>query len=374
MSEAGIQSVLDGRINYAQCWEDFNVLRTALRVKKGDRVLSICSAGDNSLALAIDGASEVICIDVSAPQLALAELKWVASQELKQSGIMTLLGLNDAGRRVFLYHQIRDKLSSPSQLWWDHNEKIIRTGVLESGRFERYLELFRTRILPLIHRRKKVLTLANLRDLEEQQDFYSQQWNNVRWKLLFRLFFSRRAMASMGRSKEQFNYVEGPVSEAFLQRTKHALTQIPIRSNPYLQWILRGEYPNIEETHPYLSSEGLKRLKSRSSTMTFVHSGVVEYLQKCEPNSIDAFNFSNIFEYLSPAEYEEILRLSIRAATDGARVAYWNLLAPRSCPESLRSDLISLHDRANALHHQDRAFFYSRFHLEVVDKSGTRHG
>ena len=83
MSDADVQSVMGGRINYAQCWEDITVLRTALQIKKGDRVLSICSAGDNSFALGIDGASEVICIDLSAPQIALAELKWIAIQELK---------------------------------------------------------------------------------------------------------------------------------------------------------------------------------------------------------------------------------------------------------------------------------------------------
>ena len=146
-------------------------------------------------------------------------------------------------------------------------------------------------------------------------------------------------MSSLGRSKEQFQFVDGAVSEVILQRTKHALTQIPIRSNPYLQWILTGEFPNIEDTHPYLSTEGLKRLKAQDSTLTFVHSGVVEYLKECEPNSIDAFNFSNIFEYLSPTEHEEIRRRSIRAAKAGARVAYSNLLAPRSCPVSLRDEL-----------------------------------
>jgi len=369
MSDADVQSVMDGRINYAQCWEDITVLRTALQIKEGDRVLSICSAGDNSFALGIDGASEVICIDVSAPQIALAELKWLAIQELKQSGIFTLLGLNDAGRRVFLYHQLRDKLSDSSRMWWDSHEDIIRQGILNSGRFERYLEHFRTRVLPLIHRQKTVNTLAGLSNLDEQRTFYDGKWNNWRWKGLFRLFFSRRVMASLGRSPEQFRYVQGPVSEMILRRTKHALTEIPIQSNPYLQWILTGQFTDIEDAHPYLTFTGLRRLKERSPKMTFVHSGIVEYLEQCDSNSIDAFNFSNIFEYLSPEEHEHILQLCIRVATDGARMAYWNLLAPRSRPESLAKMIVPQEQRAAALHRQDRAFFYSQFHLEIIDKS-----
>jgi len=374
MSDADVQAVLDGRINYAQCWEDVTVLRTALQIKEGDRVLSICSAGDNSFALGIDGAAEVICIDVSAPQLALAELKWLAIQELEQSGLFTLLGLNKAGRRVFLYHQIREKLSVPSRLWWDSNEDIIRTGILDSGRFEQYLNQFRTRVLPLIHRHKTVQRLAGLNDLDQQRIFYDQKWNNLRWKTLFRLFFSRRVMASLGRSPEQFRYVRGPVSEAILHRTKHALTEIPIRSNPYLQWILTGSFTDINDAHPYLTEMGLRRLKEKSPKMTFIHRGVVEYLESCEANSIDAFNFSNIFEYLSPEEHEHILNLCVRAATDGARIAYWNLLTPRSRPESLAAVIFPQENRAKALHEQDRAFFYSQFHLEIVDKSGVKDG
>ena len=43
-----------------------------LAVQPGERVLSICSAGDNSFAFCLDKASEVVCIDLSQPQLALA--------------------------------------------------------------------------------------------------------------------------------------------------------------------------------------------------------------------------------------------------------------------------------------------------------------
>ena len=109
--------------------------------------------------------------------------------------------------------------------------------------FEQYLGLFRTRILPLIHRRKTVNALLTLDDLDAQRQFYAKRWNNLRWQGLFRVFFSQRVMAARGRSPEQFAHVEGPVSAAILGRAKHALTEIPVKSNPYLNWILSGHYP-----------------------------------------------------------------------------------------------------------------------------------
>jgi S-adenosylmethionine-diacylglycerol 3-amino-3-carboxypropyl transferase len=361
-------AVLDARLNYAQCWEDIDVLREALSVKEGERVLSICSAGDNSFAFCLDKASEVVCIDLSRPQLALAELKWLGVQELKQSGLMTLLGLNKAGRRVFLYHQLKGGLSAASRNWLDSNEELIREGLLSSGRFERYLCQFRQKVLPLIHRKKTVNHLLSLTDSEEQKVFYDRKWNNWRWQSLFRLFFSQRVMASRGRSQEQFAYVEGPVSAAILSRAKHALTEIPIASNPYLHWIFTGGYQNIEAAHPYLSTPGLEACKSGETQVQFVHQDLEQYLEGCPSNSFSAFNYSNIFEYLSEDQHRRILELTHRVATPGARIAYWNLFVPRFCPPDMGAMFTRKTDQAESLLHRDRAFFYGGFQLEVVKK------
>ena len=95
----------------------------------------------------------------------------------------------------------------------------------------------------------------------------------------------------------------------------------------------------------------------------------LEYLQDCPDDSFDAFNFSNIFEYLSQEECEQIFALVYRKAKNGARLAYWNLMVPRSRPESMAAQFLPQKERSAALHLQDRAFFYSKFQLDLVDKS-----
>lgn len=367
MTESDL-SILDTRLNYAQCWEDVSILRAALSVQPGERVLSICSAGDNSFAFCLDKASEVVCIDLSQPQLALAELKWLGLQQLKQSGLFTLLGLNQPGRRVFLYHQIRDGLSKGARQWCDANEGLIREGILDSGRFEGYLRLFRQRILPLIHRKKVVDRLLDMSNLEEQREFYARRWSNWRWKLLFSMFFSKQIMATRGRSSAQFAHVDGPVSSAIMARTKHALTEIPISSNPYLQWILTGAYPNISDAHPYLTEAGISACQSGVTKISFVYQDLATYLESCPANSFSAFNYSNIFEYMSVDQHRHILDLTHRVGTPGARIAYWNLFVPRACPASLQDRIESRSREAAELLSRDRAFFYNAFRLEVVQK------
>ena len=50
----------------------------------------------------------------------------------------------------------------------------------------------------------------------------------------------------------------------------------------------------------------------------------------------------------------------------GGRLAYWNLLVDRRCPESLADVLKPNEDEAKALWEKDRAFFYSAFHLDEI--------
>ena len=60
--------------------------------------------------------------------------------------------------------------------------------------------------------------------------------------MLFRVFFSRFVMGRLGRDPEFFRYVEGSVSDRILSRTRHALTVLPTHANPFLAYILTGNY------------------------------------------------------------------------------------------------------------------------------------
>jgi len=358
--------VLEERLSYAQCWEDPAILSEALAVGPDDDVLSICSAGDNSFALAIDGARSVTAIDLSLPQLAIAELKLHAIRTLPPDGVYTLMGLNAFGRRVYTYHQIRAGLTMKVRKFWDMNEIIIREGLLSQGRFEKYLATFRTRLLPLVHRRKTVDAMLALSDPAAQRAFFDKRWDSVRWRALFRVFFSRRVMAAAGRSERHFQYVDGPVSSVFLGRAEHVLTGIPAQSNPFLQWILTGSFPDLEQAHPYLTTSGQEKLREAADRVRFIAQDLETHLEACEPGTYSAFNYSNVFEYLSEEQHTRILELTARAARPGARIAYWNLLVPRSCPASL-ADRIERHpERSAALLARDRAFVYGGFHLETV--------
>lgn len=360
------RAALGERISYAQSWEDPAVLQAGLSVGPGDRVLSICAAGDNSFALAIAGADSVTAIDLSAPQIALAKLKLAAAVAFDVERLRSFLGVGPIGQRVFLYHELRGSLDEQSRVFWDANEQWIRLGVLGCGKFEQYLASFRTRLLPAVHRRRTVDAFLACSTLEEQRALYDERWNTWRWRSLFRVFFSQTVMQRAGRSPAQFAHVKGPVSAAFLERTAHAMREIPVASNPFLQWILSGTYRDPECSQPYLSEDGHAKLVAAADRIEFVHDDLMGHLRSAGADRYTAFNFSDVPEYLSESETESLLRAAISASGPGARMAYWNLLVPRHRPESMASVLDRNTALGDALIRKDRAFFYGGFQIETV--------
>ncbi len=353
------------RISYAQCWEDPGVLVPALQPGPGSHVLSIASAGDNSLALALAGAERVTALDLSEPQLHLLALK-LAGGHLAYEEFLQLLGLLPGGRRVFLYHRAREFLAEEPRRYWDAHEDVIREGLLHSGKFERYLGTFRTKVLPLIHPRDRCETLAGFEDLAPQREFYERVWDNKRWRALFKVFFSKAVMQRLGRDPAQFAQVEGSVADRLLERARWVLTELPIASNPFLQWILTGSFPDLERSHPYLSRQAHGQLEDLGERLTLVHATLEEHLASVPAGTYSGFNYSNLFEYVPAEAHAEMLRLTAQAGRPGARVGYWNLFVPRSRPASLADRLGTLEEEAAALYATDRAFFYSAFRLEVV--------
>jgi S-adenosylmethionine-diacylglycerol 3-amino-3-carboxypropyl transferase len=80
----------------------------------------------------------------------------------------------------------------------------------------------------------------------------------------------------------------------------------------------------------------------------------------------DAFNLSDIFEYMSPQAHEDAYASILAAARPGARIAYWNMMAPRRVPAPLADRVTTDAALEAKLKPLDKAFFYSDFVIETV--------
>jgi S-adenosylmethionine-diacylglycerol 3-amino-3-carboxypropyl transferase len=351
-------------IRYAQCWEDADILLEALAIQPGDVCLAIASAGDNALAMLSRSPRRVIALDLSAAQLACVELRVAAYRELSHAELLALMGSSPDGHRPDLYRRCRPQLSSGAREFWDSHGAEIARGIGSAGKFEHYFALFRRRVLPLIHGRRRVEALLRGQSRAQREEFYQKHWNTWRWRLLFRVFFSRFVMGRIGRDPSFFAYVEGSVADRILERARYALTELDPTANPYLQWILTGRH--VSALPFALRPENFEAIRANLDRLEWRCQALEDYLSEAGPNAIDRYNLSDIFEYMSAENYQRLLERLVACGRRGGRLAYWNMLVPRGRPESMAAKLQPLTTLAQKLHRQDKAFFYSRFVVEEI--------
>lgn len=348
-------------IRYAQCWEDADILMEALDPGPGKRCISIASGGDNTLALLSRNPEYVLAVDLSAAQLACLELRVAGYRALQHEDLLALIGSIHSPNRMKLYRACRNHLSAYAAKFWDERSRFVEGGIGGCGKFEEYLRILRTAILPLVHTRRRLQMLLKEHSREERIAFYDRNWNNWRWRTLFRVFFSRRVMGAIGRDPEFFHYVEGSVSERILARTRYALTELEPAKNPYIWWIVTGTHG---EFLPFsLREENFENIRRNLDRLEWRLASLEDVEREA---AFDCFNLSDIFEYVSEQNYEEQLIRIISMARSGARLAYWNMLAPRKRPDTLAGKLDELTELAVSLFARDKAFFYSAFVVEQV--------
>ncbi len=350
-------------IRYAQVWEDADILVEALRPAAGDTVVSIASAGDNAFALLAEGCKQVIAVDMNPAQLACVRLRKAMYAKLTHDGFLELMGSRSSARRRQLLEDVAADLSDEDQRFWKAREKdVLLHGAGGAGKFERYFRTFREWVLPFIHNKETIEQLLRHREPADRERFYEQHWNIWGWRWMLKGFFSRTVMGRLGRDPAFFDHVEGSPAEQVARLTRKALVEQDPAANPYLHWILRGAHGKdlpraLREEQFDVIRERLDRLEDRLCTVeTLAEEGV----------KADAFNLSDIFEYMSPEAHAAAYASILATSRPGARIAYWNMMAPRRVPEALASRVRTNSELEAKLRPLDKAFFYRDFVIEEV--------
>lgn len=350
-------------IRYGNCWEDADVLCAALQVGPGKRVLSICSAGDNVLALLAEGAA-VVAADLNPTQLACLELRCAAFRSLEYNAVLQFLGVRPDPHRLATYRRLAPQLTEFARSYWDSQLPQVAVGIIHAGKLEAYFRRFRQWVLPLIHSKRSIADLLRPKSLADRATFWHTRWNNRRWEILFRLFFSRRTMGRLGRDPEFFRYVEGSVADRVLQRTRYALTELPTHENPYLHYVATGNFGNCLPR--YLRPEQFDQIRAGLDRLVW-QLGPIERVGLAHvEGGYDAMNLSDIFEYLDTNVAEELYGRLLELASPQARLAYWNTFVPRARPPQFADRVETLTQLANEMFRSDKAFFYHAFHIDHV--------
>ncbi len=349
------------QIRYAQLWEDADVLTEAMGDVAGGTLVSICSAGDNALALLTLDPARVIAVDLSQAQLNCLSLRIAAYRALEHPEFLELMGARPSTRRAALLDQVlADQPDDLRAFWQDLRDQVVAHGAGGTGKFERYFRVFRRYLLPLVHSRRTIADIFVSRAPAEREAFFDTRFNTWRWRALVRFFFSRFMMGRMGRDKAFFDHVEGSVSDHVLERVRHAGVDTEPAQNPYLHWIMTSTHGTALPMS--WRAEHYQTIRDRLDRVE-LHLGPFETL---DITDVAGFNLSDIFEYMPPEIMHDVYSGILNMAAPGARLVYWNMMAPRRRPEALADRIVRLQDVEDRLKAQDKAFFYSDFVVEEV--------
>jgi S-adenosylmethionine-diacylglycerol 3-amino-3-carboxypropyl transferase len=362
-------AVAGDALRYSTVWEDVRVLRQALAIAPGDRVLSIAAAGDNAIALLLDDPGEVVAVDLSPTQLALCELKVAALRHLDHATRCRFLGYDqrgdDVGARAFrlaTWARLRRDVDVATRAVWDARADDIAGGVVHRGRLERWFRRFSHGVLPLVQRRSTLRALRQAPDLEAQRAVFHERFDHAGWRLLCRVFFSR-ALMRRGRDPAFLRHVDdADVGETMRRRATRALTDQHLADALLPAWLLDGG-PTMATLPLWARPEHEATLRARLDRLRFVQGDLRQVAARegrCAPFS--AMNLSDVFEYMSVDDARATWQTLAAASTTHARLAWWELLLRR---RPVEGDALVVDDAlrslAETLHAQDGGFFYGGF-------------
>jgi len=354
-------------LRYSRVWEDHRLLSEALSVGPADRVLSIASAGDNALALALTGA-EVTAVDINPVQLAWVELQYLARMNLNFGEYLRFVGdcewggalqdLSDvAAWRAEVYAQLRPRLSVGGRRYWDAEDEAIGSGPVRSGRLERYIGQFPGR-----------LALADRADIDRLFNPSCRATERARLVDGLRLrggvtaamsvYFSNEALGGGGRDPSLYTQVDQADSGAsFAERFLNALQQDRAPRNPYLRRFWTGITGDCDDPPPWSAPIAQADFEAAWNRITWLNEPLDEVLERLAGGAFTAVNASDIFEYFSPEDTARWFEHFARACANGARIAWWELLVNRPVPEGTSWRPLEVGGEG------DRVFFYQRFRV-----------
>lgn len=349
----------EDRLFFAQVREDPRVEIEALAVRPSESVVVVSSGGCTALSLLAAGAGRVVAVDLNAAQNHLVELKAAALAELEAGEAVAFLGGWPAtsSSRLSTYEALRGRLSPFAAAYWDNRLSNVAGGVLHAGVSERFIAVIVAVVRLAVHRPSRIRRLLACRSLDAQRTLYGQEWNNRRWRLLFRVLLNR-AVFRRTYDPGFFHFVENPsFARHFHRLMEHVLCDVAIADNYFVHDMLTGAYPSDrpDGLPPYLQPDGAAAAGAAGERLTLVDGSYVAYLRTCPDASVDAFALSNICEWLDPDQTDELLGEIVRTAAPGARLVFRNFVGWTEVPPRWRQVIVEDRARGEELVAGDRS-------------------
>lgn len=350
------------RLSYSFGNEDWRSEQEALKIKSGDRILSITASGDRPLHLLLNDCSEVVSVDANPIQNHLLSLKCVAMEHLDYDDYLGFLGATPYPNRLMTFQKLVPHMEERTSQFWMKKKEMIAKGILYQGLVEKKC---RTIAAPLIKflRGKKVHRLFEFSDINEQRAFIQKSWDKLYWRKVFDLALnsvvSRLILRCIVNDPGLYDHLNGSVSIGtyFYKRMHESLMENLAKESLLFSLIFKGRVER-EAFPPYLTEEGVSIIKNRTRRINAKDIDIVTYLESTPDNSFDCFSLSDVASYLNQKDFIQMMNEVQRVAKPNARFSIRQFLSNHQVPEELQSFFKRDKDLEARLEKTDRCFVY----------------
>ncbi len=349
-------SVVD-KLFFAQVREDPVLEIEALEPAPAKTYVVVGSGGCTALSLLAAGAGRVVAVDLNRVQNHVTELKAAA---LGAPDPVGFLGGAPMADRLGQYGSLVGDLSDDARVYWDAHPKQLAAGVLGAGVTEKFIGGVMAVIRTAIHPPSRIRRLLACRTVEEQRDFFAREWDTRRWRLLFTLLLNRAVFRKTYHPAFFANVDNPSFADHFRRLANHTLTEIPISTNYFLNYMLTGAYGAALPT--YLERAG-------AGDLTIVDGSYTEYLRTLPDGSVDGFAISNILEWFTAEQADALFAEVVRTAVAGAGFVFRNFVGWNEVPEQWAGVVVEDRARGEEMITRDRSAVQRRIAVCRVERA-----
>lgn len=310
-------------LNYTLTNED-SLLERSILPESCSHAWVVCGSGGRVLPLLKSGLRRLTVVDLSAPQLALCELRFALLRELDHQeylGFFSYPGVAELspGERESIFKGLSLRTSSQRYLEQRFRAAGFRSPLFE-GRWERTFIGF-SKLARVILGSDRIERLFACTDVAEQSELVRKEWSGFRWKALIALAGNTRTFNSLLYSGDFPVNNTGIGYVTYYRRAFDRLfSQGPVRNNFFLQLTLLGElrFPAglPPEADPVIYREAKQTLSGLE--LEWVEGDLVAGLERSR--GVEFVSFSNVASYFKAPVEQEFLERIGKGLAPGARV------------------------------------------------------
>ena len=281
--------LLNNKLIFNTCWEDPLLDRYLLNMKENDRILTIASAGCNSLEYLLDSPKEIISCDINYSQIALVEMKKVFFVQKYYSELEQMFANgHKSDFDIFLKNNLQNKLSSNSYNFWLKHQNYFtnKKSFYYRGMAGRgagiILKIFSKETKDIISKLFDSIDLDDSHSLFEQEKNYKLLEKKLWNPFVLKILNSYLIYYFLGVPKNQFKNAKkenNSIDSYLIPSLRKTFTQIPVHENYFWRVYANGSYS--QQCRPeYLKQENQTKITQNINKLILKNKSILDVLQE----------------------------------------------------------------------------------------------